>query len=437
MVKYSLQEELDKSYYNINFLEGFKLRGKLNISAIVPTYNRCPYALKSGKFRLNPLVISVESLIGQKPGICEIVIVNDYSKDYTDEAVKYLKPKIEKAGIKLIYIKNKRKKGSSKSRNIGVKSASADFVYFTDDDGVSAPYSAFGAMHVFEELCKEGIRVGVIHLPFCTRATRPIKTISRRKMGQLNLMKGGYSSHFTEFPREFLTDKDKFIDKEFKILKPIQIHNLNGLFLCSKKVYENMGGFPEYFNWKNSAFEETEFACKLIENGYVLFFLPDPKFRIIHGQFGMKRRVELSKYDKRNINQKINSVSLKEFIDECNIPRLNTGNRVSTEEWCYSKIIAFFVVLYRRNREGAFRWAEKCYEDFVNSNKKSFIGPIGGDVIVDREEREKIWYKAIIDGLELISKVNKMSTWDFLRSIDSIRKESTIDKLRILGERFK
>ena len=68
-------------------------------------------------------------------------------------------------------------------------------------------------------------------------------------------------------------------------------------------------------------------------------------------------------------------------------------------------------------------------------NKKSFGKVIDGN-IDNREDRERIWYKAVIDGLEHVSKIEKMTTWDFLRSVDEIRESGTIDKLKMLSKKF-
>lgn len=106
------------------------------ISIVIPLYNSEKYIEKC-----------IRSIISQKYKNIEIIIVNDGS---TDNSYKIAK-KLESADnrIKLI---NKKNKGVSSARNIGIKKASGDYIIFVDSDD----YLNFDAIEqIYNELEKK------------------------------------------------------------------------------------------------------------------------------------------------------------------------------------------------------------------------------------------------------------------------------------------
>jgi len=430
-----LKEELEKPYYNENFLDKFDLQEKLNVSAVIPTYNRCPYNPKKPEGKFNPLYWCLESLINQRPKLNEIIVINDNSNDYTRQLIKEMKKKAKEKDIKFISLINKEKRGSSISRNNGVKRATSDLIFFMDDDCIAKKYSVFGLFFIFKELSEEEIKVGAIHSPYYTRLICPSSIVKIDKIGRLNLEKGEYTWNINRFPKKYLNNLDKFLDKKYKILKPIQIQNLSGCFLTPKKRFLAVKGFPRFFTWKNSHGEETELACKFMANGYSLFFCPDPKFGLYHGKFGESSKIPINKryFNKYKKNKMINELSLAEINEECSKPRLNTGNRVSVEEWYYSKIISLFVIFYPRNMGGALNWVTNTKKVFVEENDvKEFSGG-KWNRIDEKEKRENIWYTAILDGLELVTKKDKDEMWGFLKELEELRRFKTINEEKIFN----
>ena len=89
----AFKEEIKKPYYNVFYLDDFKLPyEKLDVSAIVSTFNRCPFDPKGFNKKLNPLMWCLRSLLFQKPKLKEIIVVDDASQDYTKEVVDSFKP---------------------------------------------------------------------------------------------------------------------------------------------------------------------------------------------------------------------------------------------------------------------------------------------------------------------------------------------------------
>lgn len=105
--------------------ESFKSDDELNlrlkdsalVSVITTTYNRGDRIRKA-----------IECILRQSYQYFEYIIVNDGSTDETESIVS------EYNDSRIKYIKNDRNRGVSYSRNVGVKSASAKYIVFQDDD---------------------------------------------------------------------------------------------------------------------------------------------------------------------------------------------------------------------------------------------------------------------------------------------------------------
>jgi len=404
-----IEEELNKPYNDVNYFDKFGIpKLTLSVSVIIPTYNRCPFDPKTEKGKLNPLTWSIQSAINQKIKVKEIIIINDASTDYTKEVAKFFEDNIERP--KIIYLENEKKTGSAVSRNIGAKRATARYLLFMDDDLYLSPYTCFGAVYSFESIRKRGHKIGALVLPYYFRATQPRQVKSKKYIGQIYFAKGLNYGYWNSYPTNYLVSKKKYIDEKYKLLSPLHVNNCCGYFLCSKRAYETVGGFPEHFNWKNHYGEETEFACRLTENGYEIFFSPDIKLHAYHGQFGLNAEKGFLGKDWLG--------KFKKISRSCNLKRENTGNRVEPDDWYYCKITSYFVILYKRNKDGALNWIKHTYKQFVRKNSALFRGNI--KPIVSKSERRKIWEKAIKDGLELIEEQEKAMNQDFLKFIDTI-----------------
>jgi len=429
-----LQQELEAICYQPNFLDKFDLSEIIDVTAVIPTYNRCPYDPKTPEGKLNPLYWSLNSLLAQRPQLQEIIVIDDNSKDFTPKLLKQMKEKARTKQIKFLVIRKKTKKGSSHARNLGIKKANSNFVFFMDDDNLAPKYSAFCAFHTLKTLSREGVKVGVVHLPIYHRATFPKGVIKADQIARLNFTKGKYSSNFDKFPKEYLDNSDKFLDDHLKILKPIQIQNLAGCFLAPKKRLLAVNGFPDFFTWKNSYGEESELACRLMANGYSLFFCPDPKFGLYHGKYGEPAKIPINKklFKQHKHKHLIDNLSLLTLNRECAQTKDNTGNRVSAEDWYYSKIISFFIIFYPRNMKGALNWVAYTKRVFVDQSQPRKFARGKWTYIKDREQRERIWYKAILDGLELATKKDKNEVWEFLKGLEEIRDFNRHSKLGAL-----
>ncbi|MBP3193930.1 glycosyltransferase family 2 protein [Natronogracilivirga saccharolytica] len=95
------------------------------VSVIVPVYNREKYLENS--------VLTAVNL----PEVSEVILIDDGSRDNSLNVCKKLESKYEK--IKVIVHDNNVNKGTSASRNAGIKHASAPFIAFLDSDDIYHP----------------------------------------------------------------------------------------------------------------------------------------------------------------------------------------------------------------------------------------------------------------------------------------------------------
>lgn len=92
------------------------------ISVIIPTYNRAHLIKKS-----------LQSVLDQTLQPYEIIVIDDFSTDDTEEVVKSLNSPLIK------YVKNQRKKGANGARNTGILMAQGEFIAFHDSDDIWLP----------------------------------------------------------------------------------------------------------------------------------------------------------------------------------------------------------------------------------------------------------------------------------------------------------
>ena len=89
------------------------------ISVNITTYNRADRLIKA-----------VESVQNQSYENLEIIIVDDYSTDYTEKVVKDL----IKSDNRIKYIRHNKNRGNAHARNTAWKNSSGKYIAFLDDD---------------------------------------------------------------------------------------------------------------------------------------------------------------------------------------------------------------------------------------------------------------------------------------------------------------
>jgi len=123
---------------------------KAQISAIITTHNRATL-----------LVNAINSVLNQTFKDFEMLIVDDASKDNTEEVVKTFTD----SRIRYIKILPDDSKGGNYARNIGIKEAKGKYIAFLDDDDEWLPEKLEKQLEVFEKDEKIGlVYTGVIYI---------------------------------------------------------------------------------------------------------------------------------------------------------------------------------------------------------------------------------------------------------------------------------
>jgi len=424
-----LQEEFSKDFWQPDYFSKFKINGKkkkADISAIIPTYNRYPFAKDSENYKYNPLYLCIVAILRQKLPVAEIVIVDDASTDYTKEVVDDLEIQAwSKKGIKIKYLKNESKKGSSTARNIGAKLAGSKYLFFLDDDCVPGPYLTFTSMLVLKKIEKTDRNFAVLVLPVYNRASFP-KGLQTMAELQTNFIKRGEKEIlFNVMVEEYLRQRKIFLNTELSILKPIEVYQTWGHFIADRAKYLDVGGFPDFATWPNKAGEEQEFACRLIENAYSLYYLPDPKASSFHGSYGAAIGSFVGRdWLAEETNREFSLIKFSEICDK----GIRSGNRVSVSEYIYSKIIACFCIIYKRNIKEAINWAKHSYKSFVQDNDSKWYPAYAKDEVFLRETRDKIWHDAVSDGLVLLEETEKKKLNKLEGFIISLKKKGQLEE---------
>lgn len=95
----------------------------LKTSIIIPSYDRA--------FELKNLF---ESILKNTTKPLEDLVVDDTPSDKIELLCKDLEKKLAKANVKLVYVRNPRKRSSAVARNVGVEIARGDIILCLDSD---------------------------------------------------------------------------------------------------------------------------------------------------------------------------------------------------------------------------------------------------------------------------------------------------------------
>ena len=94
-----------------------KVKNTPTVSVIIPTYNRAHLIGRA-----------IQSVLNQTYQDFEIIVVDDASKDNTEEVVKSFRDE------RIIYLRHENNRGAQTARNTGIKAAKGGWIAFLDSD---------------------------------------------------------------------------------------------------------------------------------------------------------------------------------------------------------------------------------------------------------------------------------------------------------------
>jgi glycosyltransferase involved in cell wall biosynthesis len=355
------------------------------VSIVIPTFNRCPHP----NDERNPPMWCISSLKQQTYESIEIIVVDDASTDrtHTNMTQKYGE---DLNGLDLKYLRNEERKGSSISRNIGASMASNELVLFLDDDCIFMSKDAVAtAVYSFKETEREGNDIGAMHLPVYYRSNRFKDVLPVKEILGIDYENARIRCSSSSFPKERTELKEDDYFKGTHILKPLEVNNLAGVFLCNKKVYIDVGGFSDHFHTPALG-EEHELAQRMTKSGYKLFFAPDPKSALLHFKYGREDKEPVVPFGPLHHNAVEFPLSLKEMVDESRIVRDYTGNAVTVEEGMYSYVFGRLMI-FNGNDSSKRRFVDRVKDEIIENNRYVYFNR----KVNDRDLRERICLDAI------------------------------------------
>ena len=98
------------------------------VSVIVPVYRGAAFVTDA-----------INSVLNQRRGRFEIIVVDDASPDDSIELIEELRPQIEQGGHRLVVVRHATNLGVTAARNSGLRACTEPFITFLDQDDIWSP----------------------------------------------------------------------------------------------------------------------------------------------------------------------------------------------------------------------------------------------------------------------------------------------------------
>lgn len=219
-------------------------------SVVIPTYGR-----------VKSLISAIESVANQgiSKDLYEIIVVDDGSMDNTDMQIANCKLRIEKPEIRYFKIEHG---GAANARNVGIREARGEIIFFTDDDCIVPPGWMEELMDGFRRY-PDAVAVGGYYAP--TTGVLENNSIERYVFS-------------TSFWGPFLP-KSAFLHNEIFSNDPLvalgSFANNTANLSVKKSALRAVGGFNENMR----RLHDYDLVFRILANGFGAVYLPFP---VIH-----------------------------------------------------------------------------------------------------------------------------------------------------------
>jgi len=335
------------------------------VSAVIATYNRCPFDPASARLRDNPLTWALDSLLAQAGhALAEIVIADDGSSDYTQAVLHTYLTRHGEVPVRCIRLDEHR--GAWAARNAAARAARSRWLLFGDDDCVFAPHYAIGAAYVMDRLRDRDPATAAVMLPFYYRAARPRQTTPRQQIGRLAPHLAQFATRFHTWPLEYLPDPPRL--DTTGLAAPLRVELIGGTAILDAVVLHAAGGFTDLSAWPTSYSDHLHLSADLTDAGGHLYHCPDPRLAAIHLKFGAVGRYQPVSADLQACLPGV-SRRLAELVALAAAPRTGTGCRVADSAFHSDMIGSFFAFFAGRSADGATAWGVRTWREFVEDGQ--------------------------------------------------------------------
>lgn len=335
------------------------------VSAVLATYNRCPFDPTTGRLRDNPLSWALDSLLSQAgDALAEIVVVDDGSTDHTAAVLEHYQ---QQPGVPIRVRHLTEHRGAFAARNAAVAAASSRWLLFGDDDCVFTPHYAAGAARVLHTLREDDPTVAALMLPFYYRALWPRDVVPMTRIGRLDPARGEFATGFHAWPAEYGLDPPRFPGLG-GLVAPIPVALIGGTALVDAHRLRRAGGFVDLSAWASSYSDHLYLSAALTDAGGLLYHCPDPRLSAVHLKFGAVGRYPLRHGDLDAVLPGPGQ-RLRDLVNLSTAPRTDTGCRV-TDAMFFPEMIGSFLEFFAvRSMRGAVAWAVRIWHDFVEAGQ--------------------------------------------------------------------
>lgn len=373
------------------------------VSAVIATYNRCPFDPASGRMRDNPLTWALDSLLGQAGhALAEIVIADDGSSDHTQAVLGTYLTRGGQVPIRCIRLEEHR--GAWAARNAAACAARGQWLLFGDDDCVFAPHYAAGAAYVMDRLSERDSATAAVMLPFYYRATQPRQTVRRQQIGRLAPDQAQFATWFHAWPEEYLPEPPRLDDTG--LAAALRVELVGGTAIIDADVLRTAGRFTDLSAWPTSYSDHLHLSADLTDAGGHLYHCPDPRLGAIHLKFGAVGRYQLTDADLEACLPGV-SRRLGELVALSAVPRTGTGCRVADAAFHADMIGSFFAFFAGRSADGATAWGIRTWREFVENAQ---VYSLAVASTPGRAAREAAWRSGLARAARFLTSATRPGT---------------------------
>lgn len=368
------------------------------VSAVLATYNRCPFDPMVHPISDNPLTWALDSLLNQAGDVlAEIIVVDDGSTDHTPAVLTHYARdphRMRVSGIRL-----GRHAGLAAARNTGITAARSRWVLFGDDDCVFRPHYATGAAYLAHTLAGRDPAMAGVMLPFYYRALRPREILPSSRIGVLTPATAQFATRFHTWPAEYLPHPPR-LDERSSLLAPLPVRLIGGTAILDRRWLLAAHGFQDLSGaWRSSYSDHLHLSADLTDLGATLYHCPDPRISAAHLKFGAAGRFPLDEADLATVIPAL-ARPFGELVEVAAHPRTDTGCRVPDAVFHPEMIGAFFAFFAGRSLDGGLAWAVRMWREFVQD------GQVYSLTVTEqppRDDREQAWQEGLRRGAQFLT----------------------------------
>lgn len=216
------------------------------VSVVIPSFNRA---------HLLPITIPTYF----QDGVGEVIIVDDCSKDDTENVVQELK----KIYSNLIYCRNEKNSKQPFAKNVGISKAQFPYIYFGDDDSILYQNSIPNLVKVMEEMKADIVGAQFLALFF------------KEQLADLDKFISYYDNRIAENPEQLVNLTDMITNFTCVVRYPMKVPFCHAACLCKAEVARQILFDVNYIG--NAYREETDFLIRATLSGHRIYYTSTAK----------------------------------------------------------------------------------------------------------------------------------------------------------------